>query len=315
MLSSAVRCFADPDDFAAAIRQSTVQLTVTGHGQFTGKIIRIDLHRLWMQRFSENLSQITRSNSLGGRTVISFRTQPGPSLSWNGLDLRPEDIIRHRVDGSTYLHSPGATNIGAMSLPLEDMASVGAVIAGCDLAPPLDSLVFTPKPAAMARLQRLHAAAGSLAEAAPEVIVHPEAAFGLEQALIEAMIGCLTTNVTAEERSAQRRHEHIMRRFHELVEKHLSRPLYVPEICRAIGVSAGTLRGCCHEQLGVGPKRYLLARRMHLAQRDLSQAESGVTTVTDVALRNGFWHFGRFANAYQTSFGELPSVTLQRAPE
>ena len=43
----------------------------------------------------------------------------------------------------------------------------------------------------MARLQRLHAAAGQLAKDAPEIIAHPEAARGLEQALIEAMVGCL----------------------------------------------------------------------------------------------------------------------------
>ncbi|MGA8195402.1 MAG: hypothetical protein WB902_18750, partial [Acetobacteraceae bacterium] len=66
-----------------------------------------------------------------------------------------------------------------MSLPLEDMAAVGALIAGCDLTPPSDALIVTPPPAAMAKLLRLHAAAGQLAEAAPEVIGHPEAARGL----------------------------------------------------------------------------------------------------------------------------------------
>ena len=78
-----------------------------------------------------------------------------------------------------------------MSLPVEDMASVGAAIAGCDLTPPHDALPITPPPFAMARLQRLHAAAGQLAEDAPEIIAHPEVARGLEQALIEAMVGCL----------------------------------------------------------------------------------------------------------------------------
>ena len=152
MLSSAVRCFADPDAYAAAIRQSTVQLTVTGRGQFTGKIIRIDLHRLWMQRLSSNLSQITHTDSLGGRAVISFRTRPGPNLTWGGFELRPENIIRHRVDGSSYLHSSGATNIGAMSLPLEAMASVGAAMAGCDLTPPPDARAAVSQLAAMAKL-------------------------------------------------------------------------------------------------------------------------------------------------------------------
>ena len=172
--------------------------------------------------------QITHTDSLGGRAVISFRTQPGPNLTWGGFELRPENVMRHRVDGSSYQHSSGSTSVGAMSLPLEDMASVGAVIAGCDLTPPLDARVATPQSAAMAKLQRLHAAAAHLAEVAPGVIAHPEAARGLEQALTEAMIACLTTIVTVEERSAQRRHEHIMRRFHELIEHNLGRPLFVP---------------------------------------------------------------------------------------
>jgi AraC-like DNA-binding protein len=315
MLSSDVRSFTDPDAYAAAVRQSAVQLTVTGRGYFTAQIIRIDLQRLWMQRFSDSLPRIAHTDSLGGRVVISFRTQPGPSLSWGGADLQPMDIIRHRVSGSSYQHSSGVTGIGAMSLPLADMASVGPAIAGCDLMPPCDALIVTPQPDAMAILQRLHAAAGHLAETAPEIIAHPEAARGLEQSLIEAMVGCLTTSGSVEERSAQRRHSLIMWRFHRLIEEHLDRPVYVPEICRAIRVSERTLRICCQEQLGRSPKQYLLARRMHLARQDLSRAVPDGTTVTEVALRYGFWQLGRFAGVYQASFGETPSATLARLPE
>jgi hypothetical protein len=72
-----------------------------------------------------------------------------------------------------------------MSLPVEDMASAGAAITGCDLTPPDKSLILTP--------QRPHAAAGHLAKTAPEIIAHPDAARGLEQALVEAMMACLTT--------------------------------------------------------------------------------------------------------------------------
>ena len=75
MPSSAVRSFTDPDRYAAAIRQGTVQMTVTGRGQLNAQIIRIDLHRLWMQRFSDNLPRIAHVESGGGRAVISFRTR------------------------------------------------------------------------------------------------------------------------------------------------------------------------------------------------------------------------------------------------
>jgi AraC-like DNA-binding protein len=106
-----------------------------------------------------------------------------------------------------------------------------------------------------------------------------------------------------------------MQRFHRVIEEHPDRALYVPEICEALGVAERTLRTCCQQQLGASPKQYLLARRMHLAQREVRRAEPNATTVTEVAARYGFWHFGRFASTYKSLIGELPLVTLGRAPE
>ena len=65
MPSSAVHTFTDPDDYGATIRNTKAEVTVTGRGQFAAKITRIDLHRLWMQRFSDNLPRI--AHSAGGR--------------------------------------------------------------------------------------------------------------------------------------------------------------------------------------------------------------------------------------------------------
>ena len=314
MLSSTVRTFTDPDDFAAAIRAGAVDLTITGRGRFAAKIIRIDLHRLWMQRFSDSLPRIAHSERASGRVYVAFQTQSGPGLTWNGLDLQPNVVVRTKGTGSAHHRSLGKTEFGAMSLSIEDMAAVGATFAGRDLTAVDDVLIVRPSPTAMATLQRLHAAAGHLAETAPEIIAHPEAARGLEHALIESMVRSLTMGDTAEERSAQRRHDVIMRRFHREIEEHPDQALYVPEICRAIGVADRTLRICCQERLGMSPKQFLLVRRMHLARRDLSRAMPSATTVTEVAARYGFWQFGYFSGAYRALFGELPSATLGRLP-
>jgi transcriptional regulator GlxA family with amidase domain len=152
-----------------------------------------------------------------------------------------------------------------------------------------------------------------LAEEAPEIIANPDAARGLEQALIEAMIGCLGKSEVGEDNAAQQRHGLIMRRFHRVMAENLDQPLYLPEICKTIGVSDRTLRRCCQEHLGIGPKRYLLLRRMHLARRALRESSPTEETVTETATRYGFWHLGRFAVAYQSLFGEMPSATLRRA--
>jgi len=229
--------------------------------------------------------------------------------------MQPTNIIRHSQGKDSFQHSSGSACWGAMSLPVEEMVSAGATIAGVDLAPPRDALVVTPSPSAMAKLQRLHAAAGQLAEDAPAVIAHPEAARGLEQALIEAMVGCLGDGEVREDRSAQRRHAMILRRFRRVVEENPDQPLYIPELCRLIEVPGRTLRACCQEQLGMSPKRYLLLRRLHLARRALRENSPTTTSVTEIATQYGFWQFGRFAGEYNSLFGEFPSTTLGRPRE
>ena len=105
-----------------------------------------------------------------------------------------------------------------------------------------------------------------------------------------------------------------MRKFRRILDDNPDRPSYVPEICAAIGVPERTLRYCCQDHLGMSPKRYLVLRRLNLAYRALDAAIAAETTVTEIATRFGFWHFGRFAGSYRSTFGELPSVTLHRPP-
>jgi hypothetical protein len=249
MPSSAVHTFTDPDDYAEAIRAATAELTLSGRGHFTAKRTRIDLHHLWIQRFSDNLPRTIHAAHMAGRAFITFRTQPGPSLLAGGVELRPSTVMRHGEAHSYYQRSSGSACFGAMSLPVEEMISVGAALAGCDLMPPRDALTLTPPPAVMATLQRLHAAAGQLAEDAPAVIAHPEAARALEQALIEAMVGCLSTGEVREDRSAQRRHAMILRRFRRAVDENPDEPPGTLRVDRGAGPNvAGMLPGATGDE-------------------------------------------------------------------
>lgn len=315
MPSSAIRSFADPDEYAAAIRATRAELTVLERGRFAAKLTRIDLHRLWMQRFSENLPRVAHSANIPGRAIISFRTQLGPDLSWSGAEMLPTTMTRHNEGQDAYQRSSGPVHWAAMSLSTGDLAALGADVVGCDLTPPEDGLILHPPPFAMTKLLRLHAEAGRLAQTAPEIIVSHEAARGLEQALVLALLSCLRGGEAQRNTVAQRRHTAIMRRFRTAVEAQAEQPLYLTELCAAVGVSAGTLRNCCQEQLGMSPKKFLLLRRLHLANRALREADRTATTVTDIATRFGFWELGRFAVRYGLLFGEPPSATLRNSPD
>jgi AraC-like DNA-binding protein len=107
----------------------------------------------------------------------------------------------------------------------------------------------------------------------------------------------------------------MMVRFEEFLEANSDRPLYLAEICAAIGVAERTLRAACEEHLGMGPIRFLTLRRMHLVRQVLLRADLSKTTVTRVVTDYGFWELGRFSVAYRARFGESPSETLRRPPE
>ena len=214
---------------------------------------------------------------------------------------------------TNYQRTSAPCHWGAMSLTPEDLATTGRSLVGRELRAPRDTSIIRPTQDAFFRLLRLHQGAGFLAQMAPEILAHPETARALEGALVHAMIACLTEHASIPVTYGGRCHTTVMTRFERALAAEPKKPLYLAEICASAGVSERTLRICCQEHLGMGPVRFLLLRRMHLARFELLKADSQTTTVTAVAVDHGFWELGRFSVAYRSLFGKSPSATLQRA--
>jgi AraC-like DNA-binding protein len=87
---------------------------------------------------------------------------------------------------------------------------------------------------------------------------------------------------------------------------------YVSELCAAAHVSERTLQYAFQDIMGMSPLTYLHRLRLHRARDELRKAKSDSTTVTNVAMNWGFWHFGEFSQAYKNCFGESPSRTLRQ---
>lgn len=82
-------------------------------------------------------------------------------------------------------------------------------------------------------------------------------------------------------------------------------------LSRAAGYSERRIRAAFKEMTGVSPMRFMRSRAIHEIRRELM---SGVgSSVTDAAFKWGFTELGRFASAYRSQFGELPSETLRAA--
>lgn len=164
----------------------------------------------------------------------------------------------------------------------------------------------------MARLLLLHSEATQLARTAPNKLTRPEVARSLEKSLVHAMVACLVEGTLIRVRPSDVRHSAIVARFEEFLAAREFQPVYLEEVCTAIGVSETVLRLCCQEHFGMSPFRYLGLRRMHLTRRALLLADPAKATVTGIAADHGFWELGRFSIQYRELFGEPPSATLRR---
>ena len=99
------------------------------------------------------------------------------------------------------------------------------------------------------------------------------------------------------------------------IERHIddsrTHPGSLQDLCVATGLALRTVETIIRERLNMSAQAYIRQRRLAFAREDLLNAAPG-TTVTDIALQNGFAHFGRFAAYYRQTYGETPSRTLRR---
>jgi hypothetical protein len=69
-VGSAVFRFADAYNYQQTIRAADANVFVTSPGKFEAELIRIDLHRLWMQRSHESLPRVMRATIMTSRNAI-----------------------------------------------------------------------------------------------------------------------------------------------------------------------------------------------------------------------------------------------------
>jgi AraC-like DNA-binding protein len=306
--------FTDPSLYQAAIRASDVEVIPTTKQRFQSELTQVTFDRLWMQRFQDSQPQIRTSQIKPGRKVIFFLTGEQPPFLHRGNELLPRDVAvcNHDV---MHMRTESSSRFGSMSLTSDDLDAACKAIAGHEFSGLALKDRVQPSQHLMARLTQLHEMTGQIAKTTPELLELPEVARSLEQKLIHAMVCCLTEGAAFELPLGNRRHDKVVARFEGFLEANPDRPLYLTEICAAIGVAERTLRVACQEHLGMGPIRYLTLRRMHLVRRALLRADASTATVTRLATDHGFWELGRFAVAYRTIFGESPSQSLHRPAE
>ena len=164
---------------------------------------------------------------------------------------------------------------------------------------------------AMTSWMRLVRLACDEADQATGILSSPIAATHFEQVIISGLLSAQPNSTTQSPRSDTVTHtSRAVRLALALIEQNPETPWRIADLAEQSGVSARTLQSAFARERGTTPLEELRRVRLQRAHEDLRDSGPEATTVTDVAARWGFFHFGRFSSTYRAEFGESPSHTL-----
>ena len=310
MPGSRASVFGEAEDFQAALSADGIAgMLYTSHGQFRARLTQVTLDRLRLAAVEEAQSRIGFVAVPAGMVLVSFPIDGGPSPVWSGIETRRSEIITFGPGERLHARTVGPSHWGTIQVPVQQLADYGRALAGtCFVLPP--AARWHPPRAAVAQLRDLHRAAIRMAEARAAALTDLQAAHGLEQQLIHALLECLPAGSADEESPTARRHRGILARFEDLLQAEPLAP--ISEFCTALGISERMLCECCNKHLGMGPSRYRNLHRLQQVHRALRSMDPPAASVLAVASRYGIRALGRFAASYRARYGEFPSTTLRR---
>lgn len=93
----------------------------------------------------------------------------------------------------------------------------------------------------------------------------------------------------------------------EYIEQNLDQDLSSTQLAQRAGIAERTLQLAFRKSLGMTPAAYVRTVRLDRAHEDLLALPD--QSISDIAVRWGFFHPSRFASQYRDRFGELPSQT------
>jgi AraC-like DNA-binding protein len=145
------------------------------------------------------------------------------------------------------------------------------------------------------------------------LLQHPLASQRLEQVLMESLLLAQPHNYSAAISSpVTSAGPRPVAQAVELLRANPEHAWTVSELAGGVNVSVRSLQEGFRRSMSNTPMAYLRELRLEQVHKELSGAEPGTVTVTEVAAKWGITHFGRFAASYARQFSEKPSETMRR---
>lgn len=145
----------------------------------------------------------------------------------------------------------------------------------------------------------------------PELNLQPWQQHQLEMEILEAIFSKVQVKNRNLTMSHRLRAAHLAKDY---IFNNLGTDLNISRLSEATGCARATLHKGFKERYGVSPSQYIKIIRLNRVHEELlklKDTRSG--TITDVAMKWGFFHLGRFSSYYWQLFCETPRETVRRS--
>jgi len=306
----AARTFVDVDEMAAAVKKWNHEGVQLAPGEFRGELLLAHTAGMQIHRARLSPAILIRGSAVPWAVVFGVQIGGARRSSWRGETLSPTEIAT--LDGTDEIdfRTTGPTELLVVSIERGLLEHYVAALGADSVSPHVRNcrLALASRSESQPVTHRwieLTEQARQMAQRLADIGIARQ----LEARVMEALL--VNSHPAAREPSMAERRVMASRAAKHMVE-HRDMPMTIADICNAVGAAERTLHLGFREIFGTTPKKFLKVLRLNSARRDLLHPATG-TTVTEVALRWGFFHFARFAGDYLELFAESPSDTLRSA--
>lgn len=308
------RCVLEQASALPFWHQDYIQLSA---GRFQGEIDSITTDHIQLFREAMNRSVDEAASARKDTYVIGIPHGMDGDACWGLIPIDNQSIITLNKNAELTFRTPQHSEIAAAVIDADRLEHYAETVMETDLRAifarirPAEPLL--PSQAAMMRdilYGSFHWTDDpALTRASQTAWEHFE-----DDILATCVAALASTRPHSRKDAGLRVPRYVVNRVRELV---LASPLCPPtigEICQELRISRRSLNHAFARVLGITPVSYMRNIRLNRVRAALLHDDPSQATISDIALRWGFWHMSLFSRYYRELFGELPSQTRQGMP-
>jgi AraC family ethanolamine operon transcriptional activator len=286
-----------------------IEQSQCGRGQFEGRIQAIHSGQVQLSRDLRDPGLIIQGVVPSGAVVLSSVLRRTTPIILNGARVADHRVMRADPGHEIDLRMRGRSELITVAVHAPTFHEQARATLGPEFFDTgASDLLVLPGAESRSRLNRLLLALLDEGLAQSDRMTDLVYSRAWEQRVLDAWLA----DVMAPDPGLPPASRHrAARRAESFLRSKLDRRVSVGELCLETGVPKRTLMLGFQEIFGDPPVAYHRKLRLNEARRDLARALPSEASVTEIALRWGFDHFGRFSADYHRMFGETPTKTLR----